>query len=181
MRKWENRHLPNANGAGIAADPTLTNAWSISEENELGIRCFAILPHVKCGCQVRHRRSHRHPDPPSGTSTRLRRTEPSLSTFRTITGRFRGRTSLPNPRAVTLHQVRRPSNSIPIGYRPDRSARDEATSRHLERYPSTGSKPCIWLPRQPRGQVPPRLSGSNYSRSFRPLGLQSRKAFAPFR
>lgn len=102
---------------GPASLPTpLSPTRGQLRRDELGIRCFAILLHRSADIRVCHRRSHRHPDPPSGEVLLASRAE-AFSTARSppSTGGSAVGYRKPVPRAVALRPVRRPFETPPSG------------------------------------------------------------------
>lgn len=136
---------------------------------ELGIRCFAIILHRSASFRVCHRRSHRHPDPPSGGFLKGDR------------GRSRLFPCIPHPRQAAprsnLH-AGPSSGGTPSGPKTFRNAPSGAgrTIRPMNvitshfRQCRRRSKPKLFalVPRDVCGQIPPRLSGLNLSRHFKP-------------
>lgn len=111
---------------GPASLPTpLSPTRGLVRRRALGVRCFAVLLRRNAEVRVCHRRSHRHPDPPSGgfrigapgRSLRLP-PHPPPSTGGSAVGCRK-----PVPRTVAPRRVRRPSKR-PLGRRPDDPARE---------------------------------------------------------
>ncbi len=170
------------NGAGITADPTLTDAWSRRNG------------HLASGGFPSAHRSARAGSV-AGARTGIRKHPPVLSPGRsganpfaglsgkTLDRHFRNRTSLVAG-AVNFGFAsdRRSSTKPPRAS--DRSARPVMKRLALVRHRSPGAadrSPCTRQSRGRRGQVSPRLSGLDLSGNFRPFGLQLPGVSAPFR
>ncbi len=128
---------PNANGAGIAADPTLTGVWMLRllpdlrrtfdlcfRQRMLGARCLAPvrlhLAMLRSG--IRHRRSRRHP---AFASALLRSTVPEGPVFRRH-AQSPGRDRFPFPTTRTTDWGLSP---FPLHFCPTRGLACPAPSR----------------------------------------------------
>jgi hypothetical protein len=162
---------------GPASLPTpLSPMRGRSRKNELGIRCFAVLLRRSAEIGVCHRRSHRHPDPPSGGFGKGDR------------GRSRLFPRLPRPRRAaprsdtwgrSLKRLRfgrsEDLSKRPIGRRPGSPARERNNLAHPSSSPPPRAEAVSSGFSEWAGQIPPRHPGVKIFRSFKPLGRRVRK------
>ena len=133
---------PNANGAGIAADPTLTDAWP-APKSRTWHPMFRRRPPPK------QRTQGLSPAlaPASGSTLRRVRQRAigaeavSSLAYPTLNGQLRGRTPWPVPRAVALRSARKPLEMPPSGAGREIPARDRIPTRFLHRVPCVRPKP----------------------------------------
>lgn len=171
---------PMINGAGIATDPTLTDAWPFPKERTWR-PMFRHPAAPKRGCQ--------------GLSPAL--APASGSTFqRVLFGRSGPKPSLPSktppstgssavespapvPQAVVSRPVRRPFQMPPSGA--DRTIRpvNETTSHFPHHHSCIRPKPSAGVTLDVRGQVPPRHPGLDFPGIFRRLGRPIPEGFRP--
>lgn len=177
---------PKANGAGIAADPTLTDTWSCSP-NEWRARHLAsdVSPSIRrSGCQARHRRSHRHPAPPS---VRFRLGAPGPKTLAFLAGtdlqRAVPRPDFPWPVPRTVALACGPKTFANASSAPDRVGpiRFGTPSRVRHRLSLRRTEVLCMGSLKTRADRFRYVSGLAFFLSFRPLDRRDRKKAAPFR
>lgn len=182
---------PIANGAGIAADPTLTDAWpcSFNRSSRDADLASDVFP---SGCpktviRFCHRRSHRHPDLPStrpgvGRVTILQSlaylAQPRFNgRFRSLTFRWwpvpRTVTSPSGPKTFIRRHLRHPAGLAWL------TAGNLRTS--VIDPPCVRREPSARGSRDVRGQIPLRLSGSEFPLPFKSLDRLGWKLSSPFR
>lgn len=181
---WKARGAGGPMQMGPASLPTpLSPMRGHVRRRALGIRCFAILLRRGAEFKVCHRRSHRHPDPPSGGFSRGRSgPKPSLPSHTppSTGGSAVGCScrSLKRLRFVRSEDL----SKRPLGRRPGNPARGGTPSHFLQRFPCVRPKPSA------RGhsrceRTDPAASSrfGNSPKIFRWLDLRSRLGSAPFR
>ena len=189
--KWSDWQWPIANGAGIAADPTLTDAWpcSFNRSSRDADLASDVFPSGCSKTVIRfyHRRSHRHPDLPSTRPgvgrVAIRRSFAYLAQPR-FNGRFRSLTFRwwPVPRTVTS-----PSGPKTFIRRHLRHSAGlvRLTAGNLRTSvidpPCVRREPSARGSRDVRGQIPLCLPGSEFPFPFRSLDRLGWKLSSPFR
>ena len=137
----ENR-APKANGAGIAADPTLTDAWASP-------KTYTWRPMFRHPSSPKRRRQGLSPAlaPASGSTLRRVRQRAigaeavSSLAYPTLNGQLRGRTFRAGPSSGCASAGPKTFRNAPIGRRPGDPARDRIPTRFLHRVPCVRPKP----------------------------------------
>lgn len=148
--------------------------------SELGIRCFAVVLRRGADVRVRHRRSHRHPDPPSGGffesdrgRSRLFPREPALI------GQLRGRIPPAGPSSGCASSSPKTFRNAPIGRRPDDPARFGRPSHFLHHALSVRPKPSARSHSRCARTAPSTPSRFEFFPAIRGLALQAGKGSRP--
>lgn len=163
----------NGGGAQKQMGPTLLSTplspmRGHFRRNKLGIRCFSILLRQAAEIRVCHRRSHRHPDPPSGRfsesrsgrSHRVAIRSPNHQRLVPRSDDHAGPSSgCPSSGPKTIR-------SAPIGRRPDNPAREKTTSHFHHRRPCVRPKPLAGVPPDVRDRFRHVIPVENFPKYF---------------
>ena len=148
-----------ANGAGIAADPTLTDAWSFPKER-------TWHPMFRHPSTASRRVQGLSPALAPASGSTLRRGPPGepgrsllYRSVPTLNGRFRGRVPQAGPSNGCASSGPKTFRNAPSGA--DRAIRpvNETPTHFLQCFPCLRPKPSAGVAPDVRGQVPPRHPG----------------------
>lgn len=165
--------MGKANGAGISADPTLTDAWS-------SVLAEPSRKRLAPGVSATVRRTGRTASVTGArTGIRFRPAARWIRRSAAATRRFRDRSNLDGRRSRTV--PRRLALLRFLDLRPDRPASRRRCFRVLlKRSTCIRPKPSAGVPRRPRGQFPSRRNGLESFSVFRSLDRQPRSFPRPF-